>query len=274
VKLSFTTLGCPDWSLEEIARRAAAYGYDGVELRVAPDGNHLSPDASPGEAARIAGRFRDAGVPVMSLMGYTRFALMDPAEIASQQALMRRLLALARAMEVPHVRTFGGQLAPGADREAAIRTVGDALAPLAAEAAGLGVRIGMETHDDWCAGDVVRRVIDRAASPGLGVVYDIFNAFDSGLESWDVTYDKVRDRIVYCHLKDGFRGRDGKLAYVPIGAGDLPLPSILGRLKRDRYAGYLSFEWEKKWHPELDPPERALPQFAHKARALWNSLPD
>src|SRR5580765_7864083 len=31
--LSFSTLGCPDWSFEEIVAFAAANNYDGIEIR-------------------------------------------------------------------------------------------------------------------------------------------------------------------------------------------------------------------------------------------------
>src|ERR1700722_12678316 len=31
--LSFSTLGCPDWSFKQIVDFAAAHGYDGIELR-------------------------------------------------------------------------------------------------------------------------------------------------------------------------------------------------------------------------------------------------
>jgi len=52
VKTSFTTLGCPGWSLEQIAKNAQAFGYQGVELRTHTDGNHFSPDAPVEEALR------------------------------------------------------------------------------------------------------------------------------------------------------------------------------------------------------------------------------
>lgn len=271
MKLSFTTLGCPDWDIETIAANAKAFGYHGVELRTAPDGNHLSPDAPAAEVARVAAVFRDAGAPVMSVMGYTRFALADAAEVAANQALMRKLLAIAAGLGARYVRTFGGQIPAGADKDRMTDTVATALAPLAREAADRGITIGFETHDDWCAGDRVMRVVDRVDSPGLGVVYDIFNAFHSGLESWETTYEKVKGRIAYCHLKDGYRKPDGKLAYVLVGAGELPIAGLLARFKRDGYDGFFSFEWEKKWHPELEPPERAFPQFPVKVRALWEA---
>jgi fatty-acyl-CoA synthase len=35
---------------------------------------------------------------------------------------------------------------------------------------------------------------------------------------------------------------------------------ILEALRRFGYGGYVTVEWEKKWHPELAEPEVALPQ--------------
>ena len=33
MKISFTTLGCPEWDLQTIIARAREYGYDGVDFR-------------------------------------------------------------------------------------------------------------------------------------------------------------------------------------------------------------------------------------------------
>ena len=37
-------------------------------------------------------------------------------------------------------------------------------------------------------------------------------------------------------------------------------------LARNGYRGYYSFEWEKRWHPEIAEPEVAIAQFADVAR--------
>ncbi|MBI3829379.1 MAG: sugar phosphate isomerase/epimerase [Planctomycetes bacterium] len=271
MKTSFSTLGCPDWNLEQIAQNAVALGYDGVELRTHTDGNHFHPDASLAEAQRTGEMFHAKGVPVMSIKGYTRFAFTDANEVAQNQALMRKLIGVAEAMKAPHIRTFAGQVPQGATFDAMVETVGKALKPLAKEAADKGITIALETHDDWCAGASVMRLIDIAGSKGFGIVYDIFNAFHSGAESWDQTYEQVKEHICYCHLKDGYQGPDGKNHYVLVGAGDLPVQEILARFKADGYKGYFSFEWEKKWHPEIEPPERAFPHFPHKVHALWDA---
>jgi sugar phosphate isomerase/epimerase len=271
MKLSFTTLGCPNWTLEQIAQNAKALGYDGVELRTNSDGNHLSSEATTDDAAKIGRMFKDQGVPVASLMGYCRFAFTDKAEVAKNQALMRRLLPLAEAIGAKYIRTFAGH-DKGLNNTEAVEVVGAALAPLAAEAAQRGIKIGLETHDAWCSGKQVMQLVERVGNAnGFGIVYDIFNAYTTGLESWDVTYQTVKNHIAYCHVKDGYKNKDGKYVYVMPGAGELPMGEIVQTLVRDGYQGFFSFEWEKKWHPELEEPERAFPQFPVRMRTWERS---
>ncbi|MBA3847546.1 MAG: sugar phosphate isomerase/epimerase [Planctomycetes bacterium] len=273
MKLSFSTLGCPDWSLEQIADNARTLGFDGVELRTHADGNHLSPDASPAEVARVAALFAARGAKIVSIKGYSTFAHVDDAKVAENQALLRKLVAIARGVGAKFVRTFAGQIPAGADHAAMTQRVADAIRPVAVEAAAQGVRIALEIHDDWCAGAAVMGLVQRIACPaGFGIVYDIHNAFHAKREPWQTTYATIKDHIAYCHLKDGYDAGDGKVHYVMLGAGDLPLNAILARFAADNFASYFSFEWEKKWHPEIESPERAFPHYVHKVRALWREV--
>jgi len=269
MKLSFSSLGCPEWTLEQIAKHANEFGYDGVELRTHTDGNHFSSDAPLSEAKSAGKLFRDAGAPVFSISGYSKFAFVDDAEVAKNQELLRKLIAIAEAMGARYIRTFAGAIPKESDRDAMTVKVANAIKPLADEAAAKKITIGLETHDDWCSGDRVMRVVEIVKSRGFGVVYDIHNAFNSGIESWDVTYKKVRKHICYCHVKDAYTGSDGKPRYVLLGAGQLPIKKILKKFRKDGYKGFFSFEWEKKWHAELEAPERAFPQYPIKMKALW-----
>ncbi len=231
MKLSVSTLGCPDWNLEQIAKSANEFGYDGVELRTHEDGNHFSPDAPLSEAQRVGKLFRDAGAPIFSVKGYSKFAFVDDAEIAKNQELLRKLIGIAGAMGAKYIRTFAGAIPKESDRDAMTVKVANAIKPLAQEAAAKKITIGLETHDDWCSGDRVMRVVEIVKSRGFGVVYDIHNAFNSGIESWDVTYKKVRKHICYCHVKDAYMGADGKPHYVLLGAGELPIKKILKKFR-------------------------------------------
>src|SRR5471032_2404907 len=152
MKVSFSTLGCPEWSLEQIAKNAKAMGYDGVELRTHNDGNHFSPDATTDAARDTAKLFRDHGVPVFSVMGYARFAFTDPAEVVKNQELSRKLIKIAEAMGARYIRAFCGKVPEGSTVDAMTKVISDAVKPLAREAAEKNLTIAFEIHDDWCAG--------------------------------------------------------------------------------------------------------------------------
>ena len=270
MKLSFSTLGCPDWSLAQIAANARSLGYQGVELRTKDDNNHFSPDATPAEARETAKLFRDQGVPIFSVMGYCRFAFTDPAEVASNQQLGRKLISIAAAMGAPYVRAFCGAVPAGSTVAEMTAVVADAVRPLAVDAAKRSITIAFEIHDDWCSGSNLMGIVNRVGSPGLGIVYDICNGIHANLEPWETTYNAIRKHICYCHIKDGRITPDGKFQYTAIGEGEIPLQAVFKRLKADRFDSYLSFEWEKKWIPELAPPEVAFPLYPPKIKAMWD----
>jgi len=56
--------------------------------------------------------------------------------------------------------------------------------------------------------------------------------------------------------------------YVHFGDGDAPRENFLKLLKGMGYEGFLSFEHEKRWHPEIPDPEEALPVFVERMRHL------
>ena len=47
---------------------------------------------------------------------------------------------------------------------------------------------------------------------------------------------------------------------------------MIKQLQADGYTGFYSFEWEKRWHPELPEPERALPQYVDFMRTLEEDM--
>jgi hypothetical protein len=46
------------------------------------------------------------------------------------------------------------------------------------------------------------------------------------------------------------------------GEGEVPVQTQVQVLAKAGYKGYYGFEWEKKWHPEIEEPEVAFPHFA------------
>ena len=46
----------------------------------------------------------------------------------------------------------------------------------------------------------------------------------------------------------------------------MPIRDMLEMLIDGGYEGYITFEWEKRWHNELSEPEIAFPRFVEKMR--------
>ena len=48
----------------------------------------------------------------------------------------------------------------------------------------------------------------------------------------------------------------------------MPLRAAWDALAAVGYDGWFTFEWEKRWHPEIEEPEIAIPAFAAFLRRL------
>mgnify|MGYP001735755737 CR=1 FL=1 len=77
-------------------------------------------------------------------------------------------------------------------------------------------------------------------------------------------YQAVRDRLVHVHIKDC---RSGAAAALP-GTGELPVEAVVRRLLEDGYGGWFSFEWEKRWQPDILEPETAFPAYVRFMRRI------
>jgi sugar phosphate isomerase/epimerase len=266
MKLAFTTLACPDWTLEQAVAAAQRYSYGGIELRLL-DGELLQPNLDAAARRRVREVCAAAGLPIVCVDTSVRIAQPDPAERASQVQAGLAMLELAAAWESPVIRVFGG---PPADTPtgAAIDAAAECLAPLAERGRALGVAVALETHDAFSSSATVRQVLDRVPGPGAGALWDTLHPFRVG-DTLDEAIANLRDRLAHVHVKDGRRPADGGPNWdlTLLGAGEVPMPDILAALRRAGYDGWLSVEWEKKWHPELDAPEVALPQHAEALRA-------
>ncbi|MDT3399327.1 sugar phosphate isomerase/epimerase [Streptomyces sp. B1866] len=166
MKLAFSTLGVPGMPVRDVARLAAASGYDGVELRAHPE-EPVHPGLAPAERASAAGEFRRAGVAVLTVAGYVRVA-----EAGTDEPVLvglRELVDLAHDLGAAHVRVFpggGGPHGPEPDPEADARAA-RRLAATAPYAAGRGVRLLLETHDSHRTGADVARVLGLVSTLAL-----------------------------------------------------------------------------------------------------------
>jgi sugar phosphate isomerase/epimerase len=253
--LAFSTLACPDWSLERAAEMAQTHGYAGIELRLL-DGQTIEADIGPAARRRVRTVLEAAGLPAVALDTSVRLAGGDGAARE-----LRSLLELAAEWGSPMVRVFGGD-APGGP--AAMATVLEAAVP---DAERLGVSIAVETHDALSSARAVADLLALVPSPAAGALWDVLHTWRMG-EAPDLVARLFGDRLLHVHVKDGRPRGGADWELVPLGEGTVPMARSLRALRDGGYRGWLSVEWEKRWHPELAEPEVALPQHAAALAAL------
>jgi sugar phosphate isomerase/epimerase len=155
------------------------------------------------------------------------------------------------------IRVFAGPVPDGMLPDEILEPTRQALAAAASGASRLGVTLLIETHDAWSRGaDVIRLCAD-----GVGVLWDVAHTVRAG-ETVTETLGHIGVPGLV-HVKDAIGPE-----LVHLGDGEVPLESMLDALRAAGYGGWLSLEWEKMWHPELDDADVTLPKASAHLRAL------
>jgi fatty-acyl-CoA synthase len=135
------------------------------------------------------------------------------------------------------------------------------------------VAIGVETHDAFSAAATVAELLALVPAASVGAVWDSHHPHRMG-ESPAAIWEHLGSRLLLAQVKDARRApeRDDGWQLVLLGAGEVPVREMLARLRSGGYPGWISVEWEKRWHPEIEPPEQALPQHLGVLTSWLNEL--
>jgi sugar phosphate isomerase/epimerase len=269
--LAFSTLACPGWSREMVLEKAAKFGYEEIEWRGGPDG-HIPPETSVCEMASLRKAAADRGLAALAITAYTSFVSPLESERQVNVQELQRYADLAAELGAPFVRAFLGELPPGTALDGTTYSyIFECLSLASAYATTVGVRIAIEPHDDFVHSSAVAPVLDQdALHPALCAIWDVGNTFAAG-EPPEQSLAILKDRLAYVQVKDG-RRRDSGWSLCAIGEGDVPLRRAFELLSNTGYEGAISLEWEYAWHPELDPPEAALPAGLRVIRELLSAV--
>jgi fatty-acyl-CoA synthase len=264
MKLAFSTLACPGWSIAQTVEAAVRLGYAGIELRLL-DGELIDPVAHRPRVARAVALCRSRHLDVCALDTSCRLNQPDAPDRDRQIADLLAWLDLAHDLQVPVLRVFGGESPDTAgqpmEHDHAIRRVVEALRLVADPAERAGVIVALETHDAFASARRVAAVVDAIGSKHVAALWDGLHTFRMG-ESPQWVVAALGSSIALVHVKDARRPAPGSDEWqlTLLGEGDVPLLDQLASLHLAGYSGYVSVEWEKKWHPEIAEPELALPQ--------------
>ena len=269
MKLAFSTLGCPEWDLDRIITAAREWGYDGVEWRGYQDEMELprAPIFTAAARNETRRRFQDSALEFVCLGSSVRLSDPAPERRERERSAFAAYAELARFLGCGLVRVFGGNLPSGVDRAAALPEMAAFVRELGEIAAEHGVTLVLETHDAFSTGAQVAELLRRADHPSVGALWDLHHPYRQG-EPPETTVQVLDPYLRHAHVKDS---RDGH--YCLMGEGDVPLARMLGLLRERGYEGWISVEWEKRWHPEIAAPEEVFPQYARRLRELLDIIP-
>ncbi|WP_168207352.1 sugar phosphate isomerase/epimerase family protein [Microlunatus elymi] len=260
-KIGFSTLGCPGYTVDEVAALARTEGFDGVEIRFIRGEVDLTTldEFSPVAIAQTRKVFDDAGVEVNCIDTSVRFSSADAAERKAQRELAKINCEIANALGARYLRVFGGSRPNGIDPGSFTTAVAEGLGEVAEDSWAAGIETLVETHDDFCTAATIQPLLDQS-SDRLGVLWDFLHSFRNG-ETAEQTYAALGPKIRQVHAKDASRATPDGFDLVLTGTGIVPLGDLVTVLRDADFGGYVDFEWEKAWHPEIEDPEIAIPHF-------------
>lgn len=258
-----STLGCPELTLEAVGALARRHDFTTIELRSLAGTMDLAAHftATYGTPEKLAAAWRSAGV---AISGFSTSLKAVGGTAADREAFLQ-FVPWAEALGVPWLRVFdSGKTADAAELAEAAATVRWWRALRTKHSWKTDIMI--ETHDSLLTGAAIRRFL--ALVPGTAIRWDTHHTWKKGGEEPVVTWRAIKDAVVSLDVKDSVSRPSAKHAwtYVLPGEGDFPM-APLREILRVEYAGPMSLEWEKLWHPYLPSLDEALAVAAQ--RGWW-----
>jgi sugar phosphate isomerase/epimerase len=265
-RLSFTTLGCPNWDLATICRRGREYGFSGVDFRGYLESVDIT--TRPEFTSAVADtrrRLDEAGLEVSAIS--SSLQVCEPGRQPANLEEARRTIAVAHDLACGNVRVFGGGDLRVYSRQTLAEFGRESIEQVLALDGAQDLHWLFETHDLWVRAADCRLFLDSIPNAAFGALWDMGHTYRVGAEQPTATLQALQGRVGYVHLKDAVhepghpRAMEDGWRYVLPGTGQLPLAESIRMLYRQGYAGWWMFEHEKRWHPDLPEPEIALPAF-------------
>jgi sugar phosphate isomerase/epimerase len=273
-KLSFSTLGCPDWSFDKIIDFARDNSYSGIEVRGILREMDLTkvPEFSSPEAISVSlQKMKERDLFFVDLGSSAAMHLSVGAERTKNLDDAKRFIDLAEKLYCPYIRVFPNQLPKERDRQESLKLIIDGLRELGEYASKTNVTVLLESHGELIYKKDLLTVMEGAAHPHVGMVWDICNMWIATKETPDEVYAVLKPYIRHTHIKD-LKIIDGKEEYVLLGTGIVPIFQAIDLLYKNAYPGYYSFEWEKLWHPEILDPKIALADYPVAMRKHFEKM--
>ncbi len=269
MRISFSTLGCPDFSWVDIYTMAKDFKFDGIEIRGLGENIYAvsAPPFTAGQIDKTIAKLASLHLSIPCLSTGRSLKFRDEREQVVKE--IGEYLRLAEKLSAPYIRLLADLDGP-VTGEVDDDYVAEVLLQLADMAKGTGVTLLCETNGVYADTKRLRALLDKVNRPEIAALWDMHHPYRYFGEAPQTTVDNLGGYIRHVHTKDSVMV-DGKVQYRMMGEGDLPITEMLDALASIGYEGYVSLEWVKRWAPDLTDPGIVFPQFAHYMHSYFET---
>lgn len=261
MKISFSTLACPDFDWTDIYSMAKDLGFDGIEIRGLGD-DIYAVKAKPftdSQISKTVRKLNEIGIEIPCLS--SGCCLKDKDKLDEVISEISSYINLAVKLGTPFIRILGDK-EPMPNGEVDDAYVAEVLTKLADIAKDKGITLLVETNGVYADTKRLNNLLNKVDRIEVAALWDMHHPYRYAGETPAQTVANLGEHIKYCHVKDSVM-KDGKAEYKLMGEGDMPIKEMLEELKKIGYDGYISLEWVKRWAKNLYSAGVVFPQYAN-----------
>lgn len=278
MKIAGHTMGTPEYSLTEAIKLFHDIGIDGAEI-VVQDGykSGLSRALTKEELDEVKETAAKYGIEIAALTPYNSyFNDLDDAKRHQEIEDIEKVIDACQYLGAHYIRIYGGNLQAGDTDHLPERRqrLIEAMRILGDKAKEKDVTLVIENHfNTMCvSARESADMIEAINHPNVRILYDQANLSFTGKEDWKEAVAIQQQYVSYMHVKDlvfkeGVEFSSDEVSHPDeskrnvytriVGEGVVPWPEILKSVKEHGYDGWLSMEYERRWHPD-DIPDASI----------------
>ncbi len=249
MKFSFSTLGCPDWTFNEMVSTAKDLKLNGLEIRgiekevFAPFARRFKDN----HIQKTKSILKEKEIEISCLATGACIGDSNHLESVFGEAMVYTDLANKLGVKFIRVMISNKPYPEPADFDAAVY----AYQRICDYAITKGVTVLAETNGILADSKKMKEFIENTDRENAAVLWDVHHPYRYFGETVKETYDNIGKYVKYVHIKDSISEND-KVIYKMLGCGDVPVKEALDILKNNSYDSYITLEWVKRWCPDLE----------------------
>ncbi len=277
-KIAGHTMGTPEYTVLEAIELMHNIGADGIEI-VVQDGyrSGLPRDCDELTLKAVKDCAEKNGIKIICLTPYNSyFNSLDEDQRQREISDIKKVIDYCDYLGAKYIRIYGGNLAAGDTNmlDERRQKLIESMRYLGDEALKKGVTLVIENHfNTMCvSAKASASMVKEINHEAVRILYDQANLTFTENEPYEEAIALQQDYVAYMHVKDlvfkeGVAFTSSNVArpeesernvYTRIvGEGVVPWPEILRKVKDRGYDGWLSLEYERRWHPD-DIPDASI----------------